>query len=834
MALNNDFRVKNSLYVGNSACFVSQLDTPTILSAGNSLFDIFLQEGEGGAGILSDGDGITDFMFDNLSAATVAVDNTVVRTTGGQTIGPATTNFQNNICVGGKIYSGANANTLIEFGSSTVDIKASGGGDLTLNSTGIVINDIGNSKDFRVEGDTDTHALFVDGSTDNVGIGTSTPGAKLTVNGGTCTTGLSATAANSGILSAGKDLNEIFQIIGSDARGKVLSDGIGIQDFTYEGLSAQTVAVSQSILSGGASHAQGTLTLSGAGGAGYNTTIDLGLQAADNPTFAGVTGGNVRVGITADGEIDTSSGNLTIDSAGGTTILDDANISITNVGAGTDNTVLIKSGSNLATDEIDPKVWDIKLVDYTSLFQYHIPLAADSTGTLANSKMIQQAAGSGFDVTGINVLGGLSALSLSGNGAGLTALTAAPIFPPTQVTNIASANKFFINDGSNKYVTFGNLLTDLAGTGLAVEGSDSLTLKNSAGFSNCKLQKWDDGNGQFVNSIITETALGNISIAGGATITGNLSVQGDVTCIDTTYSITSALSVVNAGTGPAIFARQTGTDEPIARFVDTEGGFITFDDGGNVGIGIDSPTEKLDVVGNIKASGNLTIGGSTTLGNATSDSTTIASTSLSIPGVAAGAQSGGQVLVRNSSDIVVLDSVDTKIFGTLLVDGEGSANKLTKYTNGTGTIGDSNITDNGTCVTINSNTKIDQGHSFAVYADDLVDLPGLTSFSKKQTFSKIVTNASTTTLPTFAKAGLKQAKYNVTLFKGVNVTAFEVQAVYNNSTTCGTVYGIVDAQAATQLDTASICNGGSTIDLLLKSTSASTCAIVTGEALYAS
>jgi hypothetical protein len=107
--------------------------------------------------------------------------------------------------------------------------------------------------------------------------------------GGVDTIGLSATSANSGILSAGKDLNEIFQTIGSDARGKVLSDGIGIQDFTYEGLSAQSVAVSQSILSGGTSHAQGTLTLSGAGGAGYNTTVDLGLQRGDSPTFNGLS-----------------------------------------------------------------------------------------------------------------------------------------------------------------------------------------------------------------------------------------------------------------------------------------------------------------------------------------------------------------------------------------------------------------------------------------------------------------------------------------------------------------------------------------------------------------
>ena len=40
-------------------------------------------------------------------------------------------------------------------------------------------------------------------------------------------------------------------------------------------------------------------------------------------TFTGLASGNIKVGQTADGEIDTSSGNLTIDSAGGTVIIDD-------------------------------------------------------------------------------------------------------------------------------------------------------------------------------------------------------------------------------------------------------------------------------------------------------------------------------------------------------------------------------------------------------------------------------------------------------------------------------------------------------------------------------
>jgi len=66
--------------------------------------------------------------------------------------------------------------------------------------------------------------------------------------------------------------------------------------------------------------------------------------------------------------------------------------------------------------------------------------------------------------------------SFTGNGAGLTGVTATAIFPTTAKTDLATADQFYINDGANKYITYGNLLTDLAGTNLAVESSDSLTL----------------------------------------------------------------------------------------------------------------------------------------------------------------------------------------------------------------------------------------------------------------------------------------------------------------------------------------------------------------------
>ena len=96
-----------------------------------------------------------------------------------------------------------------------------------------------------------------------------------------------------------------------------------------------------------------------------------------------------------------------------------------------------------------------------------------------------------------------------------------------------------------------------------------------------------------------------IDVNGNTTISGNLSVLGDFTYIDTIVSVSSALSVINHGSGPAIYIEQTGVDQPIAKFVDTEGGVIIFDDGGKVGIGTAAPDEVLTVIGNISASGTV-------------------------------------------------------------------------------------------------------------------------------------------------------------------------------------------------------------------------------------
>jgi hypothetical protein len=98
---------------------------------------------------------------------------------------------------------------------------------------------------------------------------------------------------------------------------------------------------------------------------------------------------------------------------------------------------------------------------------------------------------------------------------------------------------------------------------------------------------------------------GDAIIRNDLEVKGNLSVLGTTTQLDTLVYATSALDVINAGTGPAATIKQTG-DEPVAHFLD-DNETALFIDGktatpGFVGVGTDAPHEKLTVVGNITAS----------------------------------------------------------------------------------------------------------------------------------------------------------------------------------------------------------------------------------------
>ena len=67
-------------------------------------------------------------------------------------------------------------------GTTTADLLTATG-DVTFDGGAFVFNESGADKDARFEGDTDANLLFLDASTDRAGIGTSSPAAKLDVNG---------------------------------------------------------------------------------------------------------------------------------------------------------------------------------------------------------------------------------------------------------------------------------------------------------------------------------------------------------------------------------------------------------------------------------------------------------------------------------------------------------------------------------------------------------------------------------------------------------------------------------------------------------------------------
>ena len=709
MALNTDFKVKNSLYVSNSACFVTQTDTAKILSAGTSLFDIFLQEGEVSAQCaLTSGTAINSINYNGTAIATISL-SAACNTAWNQAYD----------------WCGANSGTVLSAaswvatnGSNAIDTVAEGTaqGQIAVTTIGNTTSQV----DVKALGRDDSPVFASLSSTGNILVGGTVDSRNISNDGTTLDTlqslsgdnGLTLTSPSQGTLRVTEADGDITNIdlgvqtgdspvfVGLSATCNILVSGtVDGRDIAADGTTSDTFrGLSGANINTGSCLNQGTVRLTSVNGT--NTDVETGLRSCDSPTFDGVTAGNVTVGVSTDNTITTSSGNLTIDSAGGTTIINDATTLCgavtlgTGTVAGTDNTVLVSDGGIVKTDEIDSRVW------------------------------------------GSTLIGG------SGTSGKIPAFT-----------------------GS------GDTLCD---------------------------------------SIITQTG-SNITIAGGTTITGNLSVTGDLTCIDTLLQTTSAVCIVNAGTGPALYAEQTGVSQPIAQFIDTEGGQVIIGDGGNVGIGTigNVPGEKLTVSGNLSANGSLHIDGNVTLN-----------------GVTAGTDN--TVIVLNDNGTVSTDEIDSKVWCEKLVDSASAttcSNTIPKFSNTAGTIGNSNITDNGTTITLNSN--VTYGNGVTVKQPSA----GGTVSTEDKVFVGTV-GTSATGVPTFTKSGLNSVKYEVTLKKGVNITTFEVHAAYNGTTPCGTVYAIIDAQAASQLVEVEITSSGSTIDLDITAAAVGTTATIYGKAKY--
>jgi hypothetical protein len=247
------------------------------------------------------------------------------------------------------------------------------------------------------------------------------------------------------------------------------------------------------------------------------------------------------------------------------------------------------------------------------------------------------------------VMSGSFSGSFQGNGSGLTGVTAT--FPITAKTDLTSTDQFFINDGTSKYVTYGNLLTDLAGTNLAVEGTDSLTLAStitgitsisstsftgsllgtattasyvlnavSASFASNALTANSATNATNVAVTDTTTGTGPYYVMFADGTTGNRAVRVDSTAL-TFNATTNTLTVTSSYANQALSASYAASTNNITNAItnNTDNYILTATGGGAINgeSNLQFNGSTLTVTGNAVITNNLTVQGTASFQNTT-------------------------------------------------------------------------------------------------------------------------------------------------------------------------------------------------------------------------
>jgi hypothetical protein len=119
-----------------------------------------------------------------------------------------------------------------------------------------------------------------------------------------------------------------------------------------------------------------------------------------------------------------------------------------------------------------------------------------------------------------------------------------------------------------------------------------------------------------------------------------------------------------------------------------------------------SSSGNLSVTGNSTIGGNLIVTGSTTLGDVSGDSVTVNAQTVTLQNPLLSTANVGNILVLTSSNRIATQSIDTRVFGTTLIDGTLAANRVPFASDSSTLTDDANFTYNSTTdvLTINGST----------------------------------------------------------------------------------------------------------------------------------
>ena len=222
-----------------------------------------------------------------VGPGTTSVDLTLVQTDG--IVNPSTVSSSRKISPGGRGAIASSLNSLSVSGDSSLD-------------GALVVNESGANKDVRIEGDTDANLVFTDASADYVGIGTNTPATKLHVSGGLRVTGSSDLRGPVVINEAADALSDV-RVEGQTSPNLIFVDSstnqIGINTGSPASLvdingnlNASTVVVNPSGASGNA------FTVLGASSANriYSTDDAVGIGTS-SPSVVAVGAGETNLSV---------------------------------------------------------------------------------------------------------------------------------------------------------------------------------------------------------------------------------------------------------------------------------------------------------------------------------------------------------------------------------------------------------------------------------------------------------------------------------------------------------------------------------------------------------
>jgi hypothetical protein len=276
-------------YIFTGTGFYGPWDATGFLSGGERIYDnaapsgnLEVRGGDGSAGSslrATNNAGFLTLRGGNHPADNATNAGAITIQGGNKTAG---TGNGGNVTISGGTSVGGTAGSIV--------INTSGVERLRIkNATEMVVNETGVDYDFRVEGQTDENLVFVDASTNRVGIGTSSPNSKVQINNSGTQMGLAVFSTSSNNTAEFYNQGTTNYTLALNSAANSAQTGASIGGYFARGTlgSRQQTLANDVLLS---------ITASGHTGSAVAPSVSAGLIiAADQDTTAGGFGGQVSI-----------------------------------------------------------------------------------------------------------------------------------------------------------------------------------------------------------------------------------------------------------------------------------------------------------------------------------------------------------------------------------------------------------------------------------------------------------------------------------------------------------------------------------------------------------